>query len=206
MNATLFASLISGGIGFLGVFVGSVIVPPIRERFSRRRDARYLAIRVICVLDGYIEDCASVALDSGDEDELGCSVAQEKAPPPPAYPTDINWKSIEHSLMYTLLALPAAAERAANYVAGAGENATAPDYSEYFEERSKQYSLLGLHAHDLTVDLRKRYQIPEIANREWEPVSHMREELRKIAERRKVRGLAWERMEQERMKQSGGVS
>jgi len=181
MNDTLLASLISAASGILGVVIASVIVPPIREHFSRGRDARYLAIRVVCVLDRYVEDCASTAIDSGRSNQEGAQESQVTAPPPPAYPTDINWRSIDHSVMYKLLALPAAADRAANYVASASENADPPDYSEFFEARSHQYSLLGLQAHNLTVTLRQEYEIPELENRVWDPVSHMKEQLQEIA-------------------------
>jgi hypothetical protein len=120
------------------------------------------------------------------------SVAQAQAPPPPAYPNDVNWKSIDHTMMYKLLALPAAADRAANYVEGASENACAPDYSEWFEARSHQYSLLGLQAHRLTETLRKEYEIPEIEDRSWNPVDRLRDELEKIEDWHKRRALVWE--------------
>lgn len=63
-------------------------------------------------------------------------------------------------------------------------------------ERCEQYSLLGLHAHDLTVQMRKRYEIPQIANRAWNPVSRMREELQKIEELQKKRESLFETMRQ----------
>jgi hypothetical protein len=95
-------------------------------------------------------------------------------------------------MMYQLLALPAAADRAANYVEGAGDNATPPDYSEWFEARSHQNSLLGLQAHDLTVTLRKTYGIPEIDDRLWDPVSHLKDTLNEIKDRQKKRSVEWD--------------
>jgi hypothetical protein len=177
--------------GFLGVFVG-VVMPISREWLARSRDARYLAIRIVCILDRYVEDCASAAIDSGEEDAEGFNRARVSAPPPPGYPSDVNWKSIDHTLMYKLLALPAAADRAANYVAAVGENTSGPDESEWFEARSHQYSLLGLQAHTLTETLREEYEIPEIPDRSWDPVSHLREEVKKIEEWQKRRAIDWE--------------
>jgi hypothetical protein len=75
-------ALVSVLSGVLGVVVG-VVMPISREWLARSRDARYLAIRIVCILDRYVEDCASTAIDSGQENEKGESVAQVSAPPPP---------------------------------------------------------------------------------------------------------------------------
>jgi hypothetical protein len=192
MNVTLLSSLISAASALVVVLVGAVIVPIVRERLVRSRDARYLAIRIVCILDRYIEDCASTAIDSGEEDAEGVNRARVSAPQPPAYPGDVNWKSIDHTMMYKLLALPAAADRAANYVAAVSENVSGPDESEWFEARSHQYSLLGLQAHKLTETLRKEYEIPEIPDRSWDPVSHLRDELKRIEDLQKQRALDFE--------------
>src|SRR5580658_8677661 len=127
MNVTLLSSLISAASGLVVVLVGAVIVPIVRERLVRSRDARYLAIRIVCILDRYVEDCASTATDSGEENADGLNVPQFSAPQPPTYPSDVNWKSIDHTMMYKLLALPAFADRAANHVAAVSENADLPD-------------------------------------------------------------------------------
>ncbi|HXP39461.1 MAG TPA: hypothetical protein VN833_04295 [Candidatus Acidoferrales bacterium] len=184
-------ALVSAVSGLLGVLVGTVM-PIARERLARSRDARYLAIRIVCILDRYVEDCASTAIDSGEEDAEGVNRARVSAPLPPAYPSDVNWKSIDRSMMYKLLALPASADRAANYVAAVSENVSGPDESEWFEARSHQYSLLGLQAHKLTETLRKEYEIPEIPDRSWDPVSHLRDELKQIEDRQKQRSVAWD--------------
>jgi hypothetical protein len=192
MNPTLESSIISAGVALLVVLIGQLLVPIIRERHALSRDARYLAIRIVCVLDKYLEDCASTAIDSGQEDENGNSIAQVSAPLAPTYPSDVNWKSINDTMMYKILALPAAADRAANYVSGADENSFPPDFSEYFEARSQQYSVLGLQAHELTVELRKKYGIQEIQNRSWDPVQHLKDALKEIEDRHKKNAAAWE--------------
>jgi hypothetical protein len=183
-------ALVSVLSGFLGVVVG-IVMPVSRDWLARSRDARYLAIRIVCILDRYVEDCASTAIDSGEENAEGFNVARVSAPSAPAYPSDVNWKSIDRAMMYKLLALPASADRAANYVQGVSEN-DGPPYDEWFEARSHQYSLLGLQAHKLTETLRKEYEIPEIPDRSWDPVSHLRDELKQIEDRRKQRSVAWD--------------
>jgi hypothetical protein len=148
MSDTLISSLLAAGSGLLVVLIGQAIVPFIREWAARGRDAQYLAIRVVTLLDKFVEDCASTALDSGQPNREGVSEPQVDAPKPPVYPSDVNWKSIDRTLMYLLLAVPAATERAANVVAATGENDSPPDFSDFgtvsdhpahlFKRRSRQ--------------------------------------------------------------------
>jgi hypothetical protein len=194
VNPTIESALISATVGVLVLVIGQVLVPLGREWFAMRRDAKYLAIRVVCVLEKYVEDCASTASDSGEADEVGCLSPRVKAPPAPVYPTDVNWKSIKHSLMYKILALPAAADRAASYVSSVEENSYPPDYSEWFEARTHQYSILGLDANALAVKLREQYRIPEPKNLAWDPVQHMRDELDVIGKRQTQQSIEWQKM------------
>jgi len=182
MSDDLRGPMISAIAGFLGVLVGTALVPWIQRYFSRKRAARYLAIRVVCVLDKYVDDCASVAGDWGRENHEGYSEAEISSPPTPTYPSDIDWHSIDYSDMYDLLALPAVAEKAANVVGGAGEYADAPDYDGFFETRSFEYATLGLKAFELTVKLWNKYRIRELGRTEWDPVEHMKNQLQKVKE------------------------
>lgn len=187
MNVALEASLISAGTSFVVLLLGQILWPLIKDWRAKKSDAKYLAVRVVCVLDKFVEDCASTAIDSGEEDETGRSIARVHAPDPPTYPNDVNWKSIDDSLMYKLLSLPASTERAANYVKNSEEYAEAPDYSEYFEARTESYANQGLQAYELSRILRKEYKLPPVQFLSWDPISHMEDELRKISERRERR-------------------
>lgn len=54
--------------GLIGVVVGSVLSgfrDAWSDRKTRDRHARYLAIRVVCALDGYVEACTEVIADDG---------------------------------------------------------------------------------------------------------------------------------------------
>ena len=54
--------------GFLGVLVG-VLIPLIKEEWIRKRtrkeQATYLAARVICILDEYVDKCLMIVGDNG---------------------------------------------------------------------------------------------------------------------------------------------
>jgi hypothetical protein len=89
--------------------------------------------------------------------------------------------------MYKLLSLPASTERAANYVQGSTENASPPDYSEYFEARTESYANVGLQAYELSRMLRKEYKLPPVQFLAWDPIRHMEDELKKISVRQELR-------------------
>ncbi len=54
--------------GLIGVLVGSII-PWLQNHWTNteaaKKEARYLAIRVVCILDKFVEDCAEVVIDDG---------------------------------------------------------------------------------------------------------------------------------------------
>jgi hypothetical protein len=198
MNIALETSLISAATSFVVLLLGQILWPMIKDRRTKREEATYLAIRVVCVLDKFVEDCASTAIDSGEENDKGESIARVNAPDAPTYPTDVNWKSINSALMYKLLSLPAATERAANYVQGSTENSFPPDYSEFFEARTEGYGSLGLQAYELSKALRKTYKLPAVQFLAWDPITHMQAELKKISERHE-----WRQKEFEKLRTSG---
>ena len=54
--------------GLIGVIVGSTISwfqTYWTNKQAAKRDAKYLAIRVVCILDKFVEDCADVVSDDG---------------------------------------------------------------------------------------------------------------------------------------------
>jgi hypothetical protein len=167
--------------GLTGVFVGSVL-SGFRDAWSARRTraehARYLAIRVVCVLDRYVGKCAEVVDDDGlsygQRPNEGYLEAQVRTPDAPKFPDDLDWKSIEQTLAYKLLSMSNEAEAAdgridfvSEYVAGP------PDFDEYFEERRDQYSKLGLAAFTITQKLREKNKLPAQELGEWNPVERL---------------------------------
>jgi len=177
--------------GLIGVVIGALLTwfrDIWSDRRARGRNARYLAIRVVCILDKYVERCAEVVSDEGEEDREGCTVARVSSPTPPEFPLDLDWKSIDHELMYRLLSLPNEAETAASYVDSVSEFvAGPPDFAEYFEERQVQYSKVGLSAFALTQELRKMYGIPAQEFGHWNPAERLAEVQKKVEQFRQKR-------------------
>jgi hypothetical protein len=180
-----------GIIGLAGVVIGAMLTSLFTwvkdwwiERKSRERRARYLAMRVVCILDKFVQDCVNVAYDKGVEDADGWLKPQVRRPERLSLPTDVDWSSVNHDVMYRALSLPSEVDIAENNIGFAAEDAD--DY-EFFEERQYQYACLGLNAVTLARDLRDTYSIPSRVFGHWDPEAELQEKKDGIEKRRKER-------------------
>lgn len=183
MSETIFLGLISTACGLIGVVIGAAL-PLLRDAWNKRRQARYLAIRIVCVLDEFLDECTNVVGDDGlsfgqrsADGRLEAQVSQPKGLP---LPDDVDWRSIDHGLMYEILALPSRIERDNRFISFEAEHAFPPDYRQFFEERQYRYACLGLDVAGLTQTLRSTYGIPEQETGEWDPVAYLVREKARI--------------------------
>ena len=188
--------------GFLGVIIGSFI-PWIKEWLNERRiqkeSGRYLAIRVICLLDEYLDKCCEIAGDDGTimgrpagrtENGNEFYEPQIPLPAPPHYPRDIDWKSINSDLMYQLLELPNKARKTNNYIHAAYEDSYPPDYNEFFEARWEGYAKLGIDIIELQNTLQKKYKLPKqdfALNPEWNAKHYLEDKINQVKEAQEKR-------------------
>ncbi|MCY4560158.1 MAG: hypothetical protein OXF79_28125 [Chloroflexi bacterium] len=185
-EATVLA-LISAAAGLFGVVVGAAL-PWFRDAWNNKRNARYLAIRVVCILDDFLDQCTDVVGDDGLSlgqrnagGELRPQVSQPTGLP---LPSDVDWRSIDHELMYNVLALPSRIENDNRFISIAAEHSFPPDYIEFFEERRHRYACLGLHVISVTQQLRSTYGISEQELGDWDPITFLNNEKDKIEQRR----------------------
>ena len=190
VGETVIVGLISAASGLAGVIVATVL-PWFRERWNNKRQARYLAIRVVCVLDEFVDQCTSVVSDDGlcdgQRNAEGCLEPQVAQPNGLLLPTDVDWRSIDHGLMYNILALPSRIEADNRVISFAAEHSFPPDYEEVFEERRHRYACLGLDAAALTHTIRTRYDIPAQELGDWHPIEYLTDEKSKIEKKREDR-------------------
>ena len=178
--------------GLIGVVVGSVL-SGFRDAWSDRkmrdRHAQYLATRVVCALDSYVEACTEVVADDGlcegQTNAQGCLEPQVRLPPAPEFSQDLDWQSIDPGLMYRLLSLPNEVGAANRIISSTWDAIGPPDYD--FEGRQYQYALLGLVAHALTQELRGKYGLPAQRLGEWNPVDYLTKAKNEIEEDRRLR-------------------
>ncbi|WP_330746940.1 hypothetical protein [Chryseobacterium sp. CP-77] len=180
--------------GLVGVLVGSGISwfqSYWTSQSEAQKNARYLAIRIVCILDKYIEDCAEVVKDDGlfegQRSAQNCLVPQIKIPSVPNYPDDIDWKSIDPDLMFELLSFPSEIEDGNRIINAANLIAYPPDYQDWFDERKFYYCQFGLTANKLSNDLSKKYGIKKKNYNEWNPFEYFSSELRAVAQQRNHR-------------------
>ena len=166
---------------------------------DREKAAKYLAIRVVCILDSLVDNCCDVVMDDGlwqgQRNQDGCLEPQVSIPDTPKFPDDVDWKSINHEMMYTILSLPSDMEVANKNLAAVWEyEASPPDFEEYFEERALQYAKIGLKAYDIACELRKSYGIPQKDYTDWDVPSELNKELKRIEKVQADRGARNEEM------------
>lgn len=177
--------------GLVGVLIGSAISwlqTLWVDKRATKKNARYLAIRVVCILDKYVEDCVDVVKDDGlsygQRTEDGCLEPQVKAPGSPVFPNDVDWKSIDHELMYMILSFPAEVESADRIIDAASDIASPPDFEDWFDERKFRYSQFGLVAYKLSEDLCTKYNIMRKTYNDWNPADYLKNEFKAVSQRR----------------------
>lgn len=180
--------------GLIGVLIGSGISWFQAYWTSRKTDiknAKYLAIRMVCILDKFIEDCAEVIKDDGlsfgQRNSQGCLEPQVQSPGAPIFPSDVDWKSIEHNLMYKLLSFPSEVEGGDRIIKFTENIADPPDFEDWFNERKFHYSRFGLIAYTLSNELSDKYGIQKKVYNDWNPATDFQQELSAVIEKREKR-------------------
>lgn len=142
-------------IGLIGVFSGfflSFTKGLWLEWKSKRKNAEFLAIHVVCMLDRYVDGCVGVVNDDGLRygqcNAEGYREIQTSLPTFELQNLGVDWKTISAELMYRILGFPNEIQSANNSIDSSFEHvASPPDYEEGFEDRQYQYTRLGLKAH-----------------------------------------------------------
>ncbi len=185
-------------IGTIGVILGSILTL-LRETWAdhrnRKKKAEYLAIRVVCILDRFVDGCVSVTLDEGERDEQHCLRTSTSTPKLNFEKLDVDWQSLSSDLMYEILNFPSDLEDADGKIDSVAEYvAFPPDYEDAFEERQFQYSNLGLKAHKLSSNLREKYDLPVKSYKNWNPIECMEKSKEAITSIRIAREKDHEKM------------
>lgn len=181
--------------GLVGVALG-VFLTVVKEWWFQHRknvkDAEYLSIQMISMLDRYVAGCVEVVCDDGlymgQPDEQGYSRIQVEPPNFEPEVAKVEWKSLPTALMYEVLTFPNKIEVANNRISAAFEYAASPpDYGEGFEERQLQYAELGLEANDIASKLREHANLPPKPKNDWDPIGFMKDQRTNILTDRTAR-------------------
>ena len=165
-------------IGLLGIFLGSLLTLAseyLSDKRSRNQNSTYIAIRVSCLLDRFINSCIPVVQDDGTcQGSYGPddrAVAQAKTPNISFDEIDADWKSLPAQLTYKILNFPNDITDANEYIASVEEHVSSPPYyEEIFEARQFKYSELGLKAFKLSEKLHREFSLPSRVYEGWNPI------------------------------------
>jgi len=202
-------------IGFVGVLVGVFATlgkDTVSYWIAKRKNGRYAAVRIVCVLDQFVEKCVEVVGDDGTaygrpagrtEGGEEYLLPQVSLPKPPIFPDDVEWTAITPDLMYRVLSLPNLAIGTNRFIGAEAEHSSLPDYPEVFRARCEGYADLGLEAASIALALRSQFELPEsaieIGNLDWNAVAFLQESKNSVITAREAQqrlsAKMWEQTE-----------
>ncbi|MEJ2884574.1 hypothetical protein [Pedobacter sp. GR22-6] len=184
--------------GLVGVLIGAGLTWYQSYWMSKKeseRAARYLAIRIVCILDQFMELCAEVVredgLHFGQPDPEGFRVPKVQAPDAPRYPDDVDWKSIDHELMYKILAFPSEVNGSARLISDLWDISQGVNYLHWYSERAFWFSSYGLQAFKLSKELAARYGIQQKSYPGWDPEKEFSEKNARFSVERTQRLVSY---------------
>jgi hypothetical protein len=165
---TIFTGAVALGGVALGGFVSTATAISI-ERGRRTREGALAAIRLTVILDRYIENCETSALDAGEVDADG-NYHNRYPLPDLTFPDEIQWTSLPRSLMYAAFRLKVDhddTDRGLAFIYS--EIAVGPDREEYFVEKRVVFPKLGLAAIELLRMLKDLFDVPLTDRSQYDP-------------------------------------
>ncbi|SRR6266702_1941463 len=180
-----------GGLIALGGQLAVPFIAWIKEAWfaasKDRKEAEYLAMRLVLVFDELINDCYNAVHDPLIQDQEGCSESTV-SDPTLTLPADGDYKALQRHLMYEVISMPNKLDSIKEGMASAWEFSGPPDYDEFFEYRREHWSRLGLKALDLIDALCRQYKIPPPERPDfYTPRQSFQDELATIEQDKKQR-------------------
>lgn len=178
-------------IGLVGVIVGgfiAIVKDVWLEKKKRKQASIFLSIQVIFLLERFVDDCANVMSDNGMPDSDGYYRAIVSAPELELKSIKADWTSLQPKLAYEILNIQNLITSAEHYISGVAEHEAWPPYfTEIFDERQFQYSILGIEASRLAIKLREFNKFPKRSVDNWDPVESLKYRKEQIEKARAAR-------------------
>jgi hypothetical protein len=133
-----------------------------REKRSQDRDGRYIALRLVAVLERFARECADVIYDNKNADPHDeydpNNRGVYKLPELGQYPTDADWKALDPLLASRAFSLPTEIDLTKDQIRFWWD--VVGDEYAMLTEASEQAGKCGYRAWMLATELRSRYQLP----------------------------------------------
>jgi len=148
---------------FLGAFAAPFVNSFLngrREKQSRGREAKYLAIGVAVILEEFSSHCAEYVSDQDiySKSEGSFGTAHGTLPDLKPYPEGANWKVFDLNLLGRVLSFPNELKYSQRLISWFGENCDYPATQECYRECGR----CGYVAWKLAKDIRQEYGFPAI--------------------------------------------
>ncbi|MEF1172138.1 hypothetical protein [Vibrio sinaloensis] len=185
--------MIEAIIGLVGVIVGALVTglkDGVKSYLSRKARKKYLATRVVSMLEIFIDNCALVLGDDGtiggQPTGDGAYYPQVKTPTFEPLLLDVDWLSIDANLMHRILYLPNEIYMADSKIQSIWDyNPDPPEHPKIFEERYYQYSRLAIKANEIISELCKESGIKISEEHKWFDTDLFVNKIKLIEEQRK---------------------
>jgi len=157
MDSTIVSAMISAFSGLLGAALGvrwTIKATKEQAEVTRLSNAQYLTIHVALALERFAESCYGISFDIGEEDgrpagtDGQCQATRFVVEFEPLE-LGVDWKSLPGQLMYDVLTFP---QRWRGVVAPLDDwhaYYDPPDHSEYFADRQRLFTKVGIEAIEL---------------------------------------------------------
>lgn len=181
----------------VGVAVGAWLVSRRESAVrveKREADRLYLAITVSGVLEQFVSGCAAVASDDGTQPGSSSHERLTEQKPMPSLDLsalDVEWKSLDGVLLDKVHSVPRRLTTLVDYLKNAS------DYYEdddYFAARRRKSAELGLHAAQVSAELRESVGLTSLIDPSSTTVSWLKEQLEKRVRIDEVRDEAQAKM------------
>lgn len=150
-------------IVLIGVGAGAVLSTFIRymeHRYARRQRRQHLILIMCSILDDFCSQCREAMEEEGDEHTFYRGV-QVPFPKVPAFPSELDWTTIDPDWMRRFLELRLAVPMVHDAVKHTWEEwASPPEFKEGFDFRRDRCGELLQDASDLSAALRKKAKPP----------------------------------------------
>lgn len=156
--------MIGGGVGAVVGHVANHFISWIKENRQSSPERRFICAEIIFILEEYADKCAKVAQDNGEPcGETGEYQPVTTDPEPVDYSiVKGNWRAIDSKTMYTICSLPVLQNKALEHMSLVAEHKyNPPEDAEYFEARQYEFSVLGLKAANLAIEIRANNSFPD---------------------------------------------
>ncbi len=184
--------LISAVVGGVIAAFATGLKDWINAWYERRKRRAYLATRLVCELEIFIDKCADVVTDPGDwrkisEGQIGKYAANEQPKFTPL-DLDVDWLSVDSEIMHDTLHLPnkirLTEERLENLW---NEHADWPNNDDFFETREYEFAKLALSAQEILKRVRRSASIKEPKVQGWFEPQLFSEKVKDVEEKRNQR-------------------